>query len=173
MTSGADGDLRVLTPPEARALAAIADRIFPRCPDMPSASELGAIAYVDGQLAGPWGAGAGMYRSGPWERPEDAGHGWQAPFTPAEAYRHGLAALRSAVLDRHGVDFTELPPGAQDEVLADLEGGRLPGFGDLPGPAFFALLHRTVVEGVLSDPRHGGNRDAQAWRWLGFPGPPT
>jgi hypothetical protein len=43
----------VLTPPEARALAAIAVRIFPRCPDMPSASELGAIAYVDGQLAGP------------------------------------------------------------------------------------------------------------------------
>jgi gluconate 2-dehydrogenase gamma chain len=113
-----------------------------------------------------------MYRAGPWEAPADEGHGWQAPLTPVEAYRHGLAALDGAVRARSGRSFAELPAGAQDAVLSELEAGTLPGFGELPGPAFFALVHRNVLEGVLSDPRHGGNRDGLAWRWLGFPGVP-
>jgi gluconate 2-dehydrogenase gamma chain len=163
-------DLLALTPAEALAVGAIADRILPASADLPAASALGAVVFLDRQLAGPWGAGAGMYRAGPWEQPADDGHGWQSPLTPVEAYRSGLAALDAAVRARSGRSFPELGPAEQDAVLGDLEAGGLPGFTDPAGPAFFALVHRNVLEAVLSDPRHGGNRDGLAWRWLGFPG---
>ena len=33
------------------------------------------------------------------------------------------------------------------------------------------MLHGLVLEGFLSDPHHGGNKDQIAWRAIGFPEP--
>jgi hypothetical protein len=36
-------------------------------------------------------------------------------------------------------------------------------------PGLFEWVRRRVFEGLYADPRHGANRGALAWRWLGFP----
>jgi choline dehydrogenase-like flavoprotein len=62
--------LRALSKPEAALVGAMADRVFPRDGDSPSASEIGFVTYLDGQLAGGWGAGERFYRQGPFVEPE-------------------------------------------------------------------------------------------------------
>lgn len=162
---------RFLDRSQARTLAAAADRIFPAQDESPSASELGVVEYVDGQLAGAWGRGDRLYRDGPFPTPADRGHGWQSPLTPAEAYRHGLAALDALARDRGADSFADLPPAARDEMLASCEAGAVEAdFGPALGAAeFFELLRTNVLEGLFADPRYGGNRGGLGWRWLGFP----
>jgi gluconate 2-dehydrogenase gamma chain len=161
-----------LSPEEARAIGCICDRFFPATPDAPSASALGVVTYIDRQLAGPWGQGARMYRAAPFETPADSGHGWQLPLTPREAYREGLAALSEYTRSRYGMEFRELPDAEQDAVLRLLEAGAVDSFRAISSSAFFELLLGNVTEGLYADPRHGGNRDAGTWKWLGFPGDP-
>ena len=36
---------------------------------------------------------------------------------------------------------------------------------------FFALLRQNVLEGMFSDPLHGGNANLIGWQLIGFPGP--
>jgi gluconate 2-dehydrogenase gamma chain len=156
---------------EALLLGAAADRIFPAGEGAPAASELGVVEFLDGQLAGPWGEGEMLYRQGPFEASADGGHGWQSPLTPAEAYRHGLHALDRLARSRHGLGFVALGANAQDELLRECEADSVEAdFGEnLSAAEFFALLRTNVLEGLFSDPRHGGNRDGAGWAWLGFP----
>jgi gluconate 2-dehydrogenase gamma chain len=162
--------MRFLTDEESRDVAAIAERIFPAGPDGPGASELDVLTYIDGQLGGQWGSGAGMYREEPFLRPTHPGHGWQSPLTPREAYHHGLESLAEHTLTTHGCRFADLPIELQDSVLSDLEQGRLGGLGELDEADFFRLVRQNVLEGLFSDPSHGGNRNMEGWRWLGYPG---
>ncbi|HEU4599466.1 MAG TPA: gluconate 2-dehydrogenase subunit 3 family protein [Solirubrobacterales bacterium] len=160
-----------LFPPEAAEdLAAICERILPGGDGRPSASQAGVPEYVEGQLAGPWGQGARMYRQGPFEEPADEGHGWQSPMTPAEVYRSGLAALDRYTAGRFGKRFAELPEDAQDEVVGAWADGKVDSFEDVDGKAFFAMVRKNVAEGLFSDPLYGGNREMVGWRWLGYPG---
>jgi gluconate 2-dehydrogenase gamma chain len=161
-----------LSDEQERTLAAAADRIFPADLGSPGASGYGVVEYLDGQLAGGWGQGERLFRQEPFREPEDHGHGWQSPLTPAQVYAHGLAALGRLSVERHGVTFAELRPELQDEVLRDCERGEANGdFGPgLTSGAFFELLRTNVIEGVFADPRYGGNRDGSGWRWIGFPG---
>jgi gluconate 2-dehydrogenase gamma chain len=159
-----------LTSRQVDTLTAVVDRVFPG-DGSASASELGVVAYIDGQLAGPWGAGERLFRQPPFRTPEDRGHGWQSPLTPSEAYQHGLAALDRIAHDRYGGVFAELAPAVQDQLLHACEADDVGGdFGPgLTASAFFALLLTNVMEGLFADPRYGGNRDYGGWRWLGFP----
>jgi gluconate 2-dehydrogenase gamma chain len=163
--------LAFFTPVEARAIAAVADRIFPADGGSPSATELGAVEFIDAQLAGPWGQGDRLYRQGPFFPSPDGGHGWQSPLSPAEAYRHGLLTLDLLAHFRHGAVFAELVPDVQDALLSLCERGETNAdFGEnLGADEFFVLLRTNVVEALFADPRHGGNRDGRGWRWLGFP----
>ncbi len=68
-------------------------------------------------------------------------------------YAAGLAALAA---------FAELEPAAQDELLERLEND---------DRVFFDLVRQHAVEGMFSDPSHGGNADFAGWRLLGYPGP--
>jgi hypothetical protein len=34
------------------------------------------------------------------------------------------------------------------------------------------MFRQNVIEGMLSDPAYGGNRDMVGWKWIGFPGDP-
>jgi gluconate 2-dehydrogenase gamma chain len=161
----------VLADSAIRTLRCVADRLFPADEEIAGGAGLGVVDYVLGQLSGPWGHGERLYREGPYVRPPHPGHGCQSELTPLDAFRYGLAALDEHAVREHGAAFADLPPEAQDALLADLERGAVPGSGRLDPAAFFDLLLDACREGVFADPRHGGNRDGAAWAWIGFPGP--
>ena len=110
---------------------------------VPGASELGAVEYVERLLAafdhdpprlwaapGSWaGEGPRWLELGPWER-----HAWQERIAE-------LKAVYQRVLD-----------------------GR-------PEPADARVLHAHACEATYGDPAYGGNRSSGGWRRIGFPEP--
>ena len=170
---------RVFDADEHAVVAAACDRLIPPLDGHPGGAALGCADYIDGLLGaftvdpprvwagGPFsgrhGGGAGFepflslsrvetlaWRTrieGSQGRPEREFNGpvrgWQ------DEYREGIAAL--------GVDFPSLPPAEQDARLDAV-------------PAFKALLYEHACEGAYSDPVYGGNRDAQGWRAVHYPG---
>lgn len=68
--------------------------------------------FIDRQLAGAWGAGERLFRSGPWH-PGTPQQGYQLPYTPAELFRTALTALRERDAQA-GMPFARRPPAAQD-----------------------------------------------------------
>ncbi len=168
MSSSADGHF--LTAAERRDVEALAERIFPADAEGPGAEDLGVAEYIDRQLAGPWGQGAGLYRRGPIQEADHPGHGWQSGLTPAEVYRLALRGLAQRTRARAGTRFAGLRPAEQDELLEALAAGRLHLGGGVSAAEFWALLRQNVIEGLFSDPCYGGNRAMGGWRWLGYPG---
>jgi gluconate 2-dehydrogenase gamma chain len=142
--------LRFFTEQEALAIAAAVGRIFPSDESGPGANEAGVVIYIDRQLASAYGRDYYRYTQPPFEQgvPEQ---GYQGKETPREIYRAGLKAL-----DR----FHVLTTTEQDAKLHQIENTR-----------FFSLLRTHTIEGMFSDPMHGGNRDLIGWQLLGFPGP--
>jgi gluconate 2-dehydrogenase gamma chain len=149
-----DGNIRVplrfFTADEARVVQAACERIFPSDESGPGATEAGVVIYIDRQLAGPYGRDKYRYTKGPWVEsvPE---HGNQAKATPREVYREGIRRLE---------DFASLPAAQQDAKLRAIE-----------KTAFFQLLRRHTLEGMFSDPLHGGNAGMIGWQLIGYPGP--
>jgi gluconate 2-dehydrogenase gamma chain len=170
--------LRVLNVAEAATVGAMADRIFPPDDDSPGATAIGVVAYLDGQLAGDWGAGARLYRHGPFVEPKDSGHGYQLPLTPRALYKHVLQRIDAHVTERHaGRALPALDPEEQDKLLTALEAGKVDlGLADGPNgftsAAFFTMFLANVTEGLFADPIHGGNRDVEGWKWIRYPGDP-
>ena len=68
--------LKFFNAQEALAMDAIAARLIPADELGPGAKEAGVTQFVDGQLAGAWGAGEQFYRQGPFEAgtPEQGYH---------------------------------------------------------------------------------------------------
>jgi gluconate 2-dehydrogenase gamma chain len=143
--------LRFFSQSEALIVAAAASRVFPSDEAGPGAREAGVVVYIDRQLAGPWGRDAHRYTQGPFEENAPAEFGYQGKATPQQIYRQGLKDL--AGLDR-------LEPAEQDEKLKQVE-----------RTLFFSLLRQNTIEGMFSDPIHGGNADMVGWQLIGFPGP--
>ena len=137
--------LVALNPHEARTAAAIFERLFPADVYGAGATEIGVVDYLDRALAG-------AYR-------DAAAH-----------YRLGLAALDGATRSLHGSPFADCDPQRQDDLLAAMEAGALPGFRTPSQEAFFEVLRAHLQEGLFADPAHGGNRDKLGWRFLGHPG---
>jgi gluconate 2-dehydrogenase gamma chain len=142
--------LRFFTAAEARTVSAACARIFPGDASGPGASEAGVVIFIDRQLAGPYGRDKYRYTKGPFVEsfPE---HGYQGKESPREIYRTGIPMLG---------DFSALPAAAQDAKLAAIEKSR-----------FFQLLRTHTLEGMFSDPMHGGNAGLIGWQLIGFPGP--
>jgi gluconate 2-dehydrogenase gamma chain len=166
--------LRVLRPAEAALVCAMADRVFPPDADSPGATEIGVVQYLDGQLAGDWGAGARFYRDGPFHEPYDPALGYQLPLTPRELYQHVLPRIDEHARRRHGDVVAALQPEDQDHVMNALETGKVeldlgPGYGST---AFFNQFLQNVKEGLFADPIYGGNRNVAGWKWLDYPGDP-
>ena len=78
--------LLTLTATEAAFLGAAYDTIIPADPLSPSGTDCGLVNYIDRQLAGAWGNGARLYRSGPFipGKPEQ---GYQLLAHPARILR--------------------------------------------------------------------------------------
>src|SRR6202051_36916 len=106
---------------EAAFVEAAVSRLIPDDDQWPGAVKAGVPSYIDKQLAGAWGAGERLYRSGPW-RPGTPSQGYQLPFTPAELFRTSLAALNKQ-LSHAGTPFVRMSSEQQDEYLATLENG--------------------------------------------------
>jgi gluconate 2-dehydrogenase gamma chain len=166
----AAGGWRYLNSDEVDFLTAAVDRLIPADPTGPSASEAGVVTFLDRQLAGEYGHGAHFYLQGPWHKGEDT-QGYQTRFTPAEFYRHGIAAIEQAVGHSHdGKAFKDLGADRQDTLLKQMESGDLKLDGPITSKSFFAMFLQNVLEGYFSDPIYGGNKGGSAWAMIGFPG---
>ena len=143
--------LRFFTAQEARTIGVACERIFPSDDSGPGAKEAGVIIYIDHQLAGPYGQDRYRYTKGPFIEagPE---HGYQGKQTPQEIYRDGARQL--------GEGFAELDVAKQDERLRGMESS-----------LFFKMLRAHTIEGMFSDPLHGGNAGLIGWQLIGYPGP--
>jgi gluconate 2-dehydrogenase gamma chain len=135
---------------EWTTLDALTARIFPGGVEDPGAHEAGVVVYIDRALAGPY-------------------QRWRP------MYRNGLRALNAHTIATCQKLFVELTESEQDDVIADLEKGELPGFngsdeGESGAAAFFTMIWAHTVEGMFCDPAYGGNRDAVGWKLIGFPG---
>ncbi|MFL6733278.1 MAG: gluconate 2-dehydrogenase subunit 3 family protein [Sphingomicrobium sp.] len=165
-----DGGWTYLNAAEVGFLTAAVDRLIPADPTGPSASEAGVVVFLDRQLAGAYGNGAHFYLQGPWQT-GTATQGYQSRFTPAQFYRHAIAAIEQAVTRMHaGKAFKDVGAPEQDMLLKQMESGTLKLDGPIASKAFFAMFLQNVLEGYFSDPIYGGNKDAAAWKMIGFPG---
>jgi gluconate 2-dehydrogenase gamma chain len=142
--------LRFFKAAEARIVTAACERIFPGDATGPGATEAGVVIYIDRQLAGPYGSDKNRYSKGPWleSYPE---HGYQGKENPRDTYRQGIRGLG---------DFTKLSVDEQTKKLTSIEKTH-----------FFQLLRTHTIEGMFSDPMHGGNAGMIGWQLIGFPGP--
>src|SRR6202008_4843146 len=113
-----------LTQPEVRFLDAAAARLIPADELGPGAKEAGVSSYIDGQLGSVWGSHGRNYRQGPW--PEGTPYqGFQSRLTPREIYRAGIREVNLHCLDLHQKPFDQLGAHEQDEVLKQLESGKI------------------------------------------------
>ncbi len=142
--------LRFFTVAEARVVQAACDRIFPSDGSGPGATEAGVVIYIDRQLAGPYGRDKYRYTKGPFVEsvPE---HGYQGKEAPQEIYRAGIRQLEN---------FADLPAAERDQRLRAIE-----------KTTFFRMLRQHTIEGMFSDPLHGGNANMIGWQMIGYPGP--
>jgi gluconate 2-dehydrogenase gamma chain len=150
---------------EAAFIESAVARLIPKDAQWGGAFEAGVPNYIDMQMAGAWGAGERLYRSGPWLAGTPS-QGYQLPFTPAELFRTALTAINKSLAQ---TPFAQMSAEQQDNYLASLEKGGTD-LGGVPAEVFFAQLLESTVEGFFSDPVYGGNRNMIAWRMIGFPG---
>lgn len=133
---------------EFRTLEALCERLLPQR-DRP-VDPVPIAPFIDQKLASNQGDG---YR--------------YADMPPMrQAWRQGLAGVDRESFERHGQAFAELEAGAQDELLARLQGGEVisDAWGGLPPAKFFEqTLLKTVVGIYYSHPA--------AWSEIGYGGP--
>ncbi len=162
---------QTLTATEVAFLSAMADTIIPADELSPSGTDCGVVTYIDRQLAGAYGAGAKMYRAGPFRRgkPEQ---GYQLALTPREYFAAGIEAANEWSRKTYGKEFDRLSPADRATALKQMEEGKAK-FEHFSATAFFNRVLSIVMEGFFSDPMYGGNRNKVSWQMLGYPGLPA
>jgi gluconate 2-dehydrogenase gamma chain len=167
--SGAAVPSAFFTAEERAFIDAAVARLIPADELGPGAREAGATTFIDRQLAGAFGQAQTWYMQGPWGE-GTASQGFQSRLTPAQMYRTAIKEIDALCRRSFGNKvFAELAAADQDKVLGGLEKGEM----DLQGvksESFFAVFLQNTIEGFLSDPIYGGNRDMMGWKLIGFPG---
>jgi len=135
----------------------------------PGAIEAGVPEFIDRQMETPYGHGKLWYMQGPFHPDAVPELGYQINQTPRDVYRHGIAACDAWCGKTHGNPYAELDQAVQEQVLKDLQAGKID-FETVPAVTFFNLLLANTKEGFLSDPIHGGNKNMVGWKMVGFPG---
>jgi gluconate 2-dehydrogenase gamma chain len=157
------------TPDEASFVEALVDHMVPADEHTPKGTVVGVNTFIDRALAGGWGKGDRLYMQGPWA-PGTPEQGYQVPLIPADLYRNGIAATNRFCVKTYGKAFDHLAEGQREEVLQNLDGGKVVFDDGLSSRAFFSIVYQTVMEGMFADPIYGGNRDKVGWKMLGFNG---
>jgi len=154
---------------EAAFVEALVDHMVPADELSPKGTDIGINIYIDRALAGAWGKGDRLYLQGPWKLGVPS-QGYQLPLTPAQLYRNGIEATNAHCRKAYGKSFDRLSEQQREEVLQGLSGGKISFDNGLPARVFWGTVYQTVMEGMFSDPIHGGNRDKAGWKLIGFPG---
>ena len=164
--------LLTLTETEHAFVVAAADTFIPVDELSPSGSECGVATFIDRQLAGAYGAGARLYRDGPFAKAKPE-FGYQLPLNPREFFRAGIAAANEWSRKTYGKDFDRLP-ARRPRSRAQGDGRRATrSLRALSGRTFFNALLDISMEGFFADPIYGGNRNMAAWKMVGYPGLPA
>lgn len=142
--AAAPAALGFLTEAEAACVTAAVSRLLPADPETgaPDAADLGVVGFIDSQL--------------------------QLPQFEAlhRMMRAGFKFMDQLAKRRHQKDrFADLTGEQQDAILDDLANGAVEKL-KFPQERFFRTLHTFALEGYWGAPRHGGNRDELAWRWV-------
>lgn len=160
---------RFFQPVEWLFIQAAVARLIPADETGPGAIEAGVPEFIDRQMDAVFGYAAIWFMQGPFIE-SIAEFGYQSPLAPRDVYRAGIAALNLYCQDMfNGQSFAQLTASQQDTVLGGLEAGKVK-FDGVSAKAFFTFLLQNTKEGYLSDPMHGGNKNARAWAMIGFPG---
>jgi gluconate 2-dehydrogenase gamma chain len=158
--SAGGGAYLTLTAAEAAFLSAAYDTFIPADELSPSGTECGLVTFTDRQLAGGWGGGARLYRSGSFVQGKLA-QGCQRPLTPREYFAAGITAANAWTRKIYGRDFDRLTPAERDAVLKAMETGKAE-FADLYAKRFFEALYQSAMEGFFADPIHRTSAAARA-----------
>ena len=129
----------VLTAEEVAFFSATSDAMIPKDELSPSGSECGVPVFIDRQLASAFGAGARMYRAGPFHQgaPEQ---GYQLPLTPRDFFAAGVEATNAWSRKTYGKTFDRLAPEQRVEALKAMEEGKA-AFQDFDAKLFFQRRH--------------------------------
>ena len=160
-----------LTATEAAFLSAAYDTFIPADRLSPSGTDCGLVAFMDRQLAGAWGSGARLYRSGPFIQGKRE-QGYQLSLTPREFFAAGIKATNDWTRKTSGKDFDRLSPAQRETALKTMDEGKA-ALAEVNGKQFFDMLLQSAMEGFFADPIYGGNRDKVSWRMVGYPGLPA
>jgi hypothetical protein len=108
---------------------------------------------------GGWEAGVGDYLARGF-----SGH--LAVFV--ETYRKCLAVLDGEAAARHGKSFGQLASPERTALLEALDRGEAAAQWPIPPARFIQIAMQHAAEGFYADPANGGNKDAVAWKMVGF-----
>jgi gluconate 2-dehydrogenase gamma chain len=161
-----------LSPDEATFVEALVNVMCPADQYSPNGVDCGLATYIDRQLAGPYGKGAGRYQRGPF-RSGKPQMGMQLPLTPEQFCKAGIAAADAACGQAHGKAFAELATAEANEFLKQLQNGHIQSDAVSLELWFEDVIYRLFVEACFADPMYGGNRNAVFWKMIGYPGLPA
>ncbi|ANB76351.1 gluconate 2-dehydrogenase [Paraburkholderia phytofirmans OLGA172] len=149
-------------------LVALVDRLIPADSEGPGSVEAGVAEFIDLQMNTAYGYGGLWYMHGPFIKAPPT-MGYQLPFSPRDMYRNALRGLQEAMRKQYGKRFEQLENEEKDQVIGELETGKID-IGTVPPHDFFTQLLQNTREGYFCDPKHGGNKGMAAWRMINFPG---
>jgi len=160
------------SPDEAEFVETLVNIMCPADNLTPNGVDCGLATFIDRQLAGDFGRGDRLYRSGPWHRGKPQ-LGYQLPLTPEQFFKTGVAAAKAACTTKLGKGFDELSEAEANAFLTDLAGGK---YDDPRAPLaewFNELVYPLFTQACYADPLYGGNRGKVFWKLIGYPGLPA
>lgn len=158
-----------LRPGEQAFVEALVNHMCPADQHTPNGTDMGLHTYFDRALAGSWGQGDRLFLQGPF-RQGSPNQGYQLSMTPAALFRAGTEGLADYCQASFKKPFDALPSDAKEQVLKDLQAGKIALPNGVPAKPYFAQLLQMFYEGMFADPIYGGNRDKLAWKMIGYPG---
>lgn len=172
MPADASTPYQSLGPDEATFVEALVNILCPADEYSPNGVDCGLATYIDRQLAGPFGKGAGRYQNGPCRRGKPE-LGLQLPLTPEQFFKAGIAAANAVCVRDRGKPFDQLAAADAQQFLESVQSDQAVHDGLSLSLWFNEVVYRLFVEGCFADPMYGGNRNAVFWKMIGYPGLPA
>lgn len=184
---------------QANAVEALAEVIWPTTEDSAGGRDAGVMNYIDRALAGPYSEFQTVYNVGlEWldfaslnahgaafaalgedqqvEIVSQIFDGELGEVSAVDVSRSGHAIIESSA-SQSTPDAAATPVGdssAAAEPARFIDGVQVAGVTTAEIEnlrAFLNIVRVHVMEGLFSDPVHGGNRDFAGWAAVGYPGP--
>jgi gluconate 2-dehydrogenase gamma chain len=138
----------------------------------PNGVDCGLATFIDRQLSGAFGQGAGRYMNAPWA-PGKPQTGSQLPFTPEQFFKAGVEAANRLCQAKFGKTFDQLQVAQADAFLKDISNSTIKD-DDIPLASWFNdLTYPLFEQACYADPMYGGNRNKVFWKMIGYPGLPA